>query len=44
MTDMDMSKITANELMMWGLEILWKNGMENVYTVCHRQKPVNDFG
>jgi len=44
MTDTDLSKIMANELMTWGLENLWKDSMESAYAVHHGQKPVNDFG
>ena len=43
--DTDLSKVTANELMTWGLENLWKDGgKEGAYAVRHGRKPVNDFG
>ena len=42
--DTDLTKVTASELMMWGLENLWKeNGKEGGYAVRHGQRPVNDF-
>jgi hypothetical protein len=43
-TDTDLSKVTANELMAWGLENLWKDGKEGAYAIRHGRKPVNDFG
>ncbi len=41
---MDLSRITANELMEWGLLNLWKTSEEGGYAVRHGSKPVNDFG
>ena len=42
--DTDMSKLTASELMAWGLANLWKEGKEGGYGVRHGHQPVNDFG
>jgi hypothetical protein len=42
--DTDMSTLTANELMMWGLANLWKEGKEGGYAVRHGKQPVCDFG
>jgi len=39
-----MSKLTASELMAWGLANLWKEGKEGRYGVRHGHQPVNDFG
>ena len=39
-----MSKLTASELMIWGLSNLWKQGKEGGYFIRHGQQPVNDFG
>jgi hypothetical protein len=41
--DTDMSKLTASELMMWGLSNLWKEGKEGGYVIRHAPRPVNDF-
>lgn len=41
--DTDLSNITANELMLWGLANLWKDGREGGYAVRHSRQPVNDF-
>jgi len=42
--DTEMSKLTASEMMTWGLANLWKEGREGGYFVQHGQQPVNDFG
>ena len=42
--DMDLSGLTASELMTWGLVNLWKEGKEGGYTVRHGRQPVSDFG
>lgn len=42
--DTDLSKMSANEMMMWGLANLWKEGWEGGYSVCHGQQPVSNFG
>jgi len=42
--DTDTSKLTASELMTWGLANLWKEGREGGYFVRHGKQPVNDFG
>ena len=39
-----MSKLTANEMMAWGLANLWKEDQEGGYSVRHGCRPVNDFG
>ena len=41
--DCDLTKITANELMAWGLMNMWKDGQEGAYAVRHSQDPVSDF-
>ena len=35
--DTDLSKMSANEMMMWGLANLWKEGREGGYSVHHGQ-------
>lgn len=42
--DTDMANVSANELMMWALSNLWKEGKEGGYAVQHGRQPVNDFG
>ncbi|KAJ7920117.1 hypothetical protein B0H13DRAFT_2319761 [Mycena leptocephala] len=42
--DTDLSTITSNEMMAWGLRNLWKDGKEGAYAVRHGRQPVNDFG
>ena len=42
--DTDLSKLTANEMMVWGLANLWNGGHEGGYRVRHSRHPVNDFG
>ena len=39
-----MSKLTANEMMVWGLTNLWKEGHKGGYSVRHGCCSVNDFG
>ncbi|KAJ3511695.1 hypothetical protein NLJ89_g3948 [Agrocybe chaxingu] len=41
--DTDLSKLSANELMLWGLANLWEEGKEGGYAVRHGRKPVRDF-
>ena len=41
--DCDVSSVTANELMKWGLANLWKDGREGGYAVRHGRQPVSDF-
>ena len=41
--DNDMTAMTANELMLWGLANLWQEGQEGGYAVRHGQRPVRDF-
>lgn len=41
--DCDLSNVTANELMKWGLGNLWKDGREGGYAVRHGRQPVSDF-
>ena len=38
-----MSRLTASELMAWGLANLWKEVREGGYAVRHGRQPVNDF-
>ena len=40
----DLSKLTASEMMKWGLANLWKEGEEGGYAVRHGRQPVGDFG
>jgi hypothetical protein len=42
--DTDLTKLTANEMMVWGLANLWNQGQEGGYRVCPGGHPVNDFG
>ncbi|KAF8195697.1 hypothetical protein K438DRAFT_1968205 [Mycena galopus ATCC 62051] len=42
--DSDLSKLSANEMMAWGLMNLWKEDKEGGYAVRHGRIPVNDFG
>lgn len=42
--DNDLSKLSASEMMMWGLANLWQQGEEGGYAVRHGRYPVNDFG
>ncbi|KAJ8516236.1 hypothetical protein ONZ45_g6447 [Pleurotus djamor] len=42
--DTDLTKVSANDLMMWGLSNLWREGKEGGYAVRYGKKPVNDFG
>ena len=41
--DCDLSKITANELMAWGLMNMWNRGQEGTYAVRYGRDPVSDF-
>lgn len=42
--DTDLSKLTTNEMMLWGLANLWREGHEGGYCIRHGRQPVNDFG
>ncbi|KAJ7246450.1 hypothetical protein C8J57DRAFT_1438210 [Mycena rebaudengoi] len=42
--DTDLSSLSANEMMTWGLQNLWKEDNEGGYAVRHGRRPVNDFG
>lgn len=42
--DVDLTKLSANELMAWGLANLWNEGEEGSYAIRHGRRPVNDFG
>jgi hypothetical protein len=42
--DTDLSKLSANEMMAWGLMNMWKEDKEGGYAVRHGRRPVNDFG
>lgn len=44
MIDTDMTTMTSDELTLWGLANLWKEGKEGGYTVRHGQWAVHDFG
>ncbi|KAF8583054.1 hypothetical protein K439DRAFT_1508594 [Ramaria rubella] len=39
-----MSKLSALELMLWGLTNMWKDGKEGSYSVRHGNTPVSEFG
>lgn len=41
--DCDLTKITANQLMAWGLMNMWKHGKEGAYAVRHGRDPVSEF-
>ena len=41
--DTDLSKVTASELMAWGLPNLWKQDEEGGYAVRHGRQPVNEM-
>jgi len=43
MIDTDLAKLTTNEMMMWGLANLWKEGKEGGYAIKHGARLVNDF-
>ncbi len=36
--------MTANEVMLWGLQNLWRSNGEGGYSVRHGRQPVSDFG
>ena len=38
-----MSRLSANEMMMWALSNLWEKGQEGGYAVHHGRQPVRDF-
>jgi hypothetical protein len=42
--DVDLTKLTANELMSWGLINLWNEGEEGAYAVRYGRQLVRDFG
>jgi len=42
--DTDMTTMRADELTIWGLANLWKEGKEGGYAVRHGLRPVRDFG
>lgn len=42
--DVDLTRLSANELMSWGLANLWHEGEEGAYAVRHSRRPVSDFG
>ncbi len=42
--DTDLTKMTANEMMLWGLQNLWRDSGEGGYSVRHGTQPVSDFG
>ena len=41
---MDMTQMTASELMLWDTANLWKEGKEGAYAIWHGGQPVRDFG
>ncbi|RDX42771.1 hypothetical protein OH76DRAFT_1362182 [Lentinus brumalis] len=41
--DTDLSRMSANEMMLWGLQNLWKTTGEGGYSVRHGHDPVSDF-
>jgi hypothetical protein len=42
--DMDMSKLSLSNLMLWGLTNLWKDRKEGGYAIQHGTQPVSNFG
>ena len=42
--DTDHSKLTASELMLYGLASLWENNKEGGYAIRHGGRAVSDFG
>ncbi|CAK5266163.1 unnamed protein product [Mycena citricolor] len=42
--DTDLSSMSTNEMMHWGLANLWRTGEEGGYAVRHGSHPVSDFG
>jgi hypothetical protein len=42
--DVDLTSLSASELMSWGLVNLWSEGGEGAYAVRHGRRPVGDFG
>lgn len=42
--DTNLSNLSAEELINWGMLNLWSGGGEGSYAVRHGTKPVNDFG
>lgn len=42
--DTDLSKMTANDMMLWGLQNMWKTSGEGGYSVRHGREPVSNFG
>jgi len=41
--DVDLTKLSATELMMWGLANLWHEGGEEGYAIRHGCCPVSNF-
>lgn len=41
--DTEMSAVTVNEMMLWGLINLWQEGKEGGYAVRHSRNPVCDY-
>jgi hypothetical protein len=39
----DLSKLSANNVMSWGMSNIWRNEVERGYIIRHGQKPVWDF-
>ncbi|EMD37981.1 hypothetical protein CERSUDRAFT_72611 [Gelatoporia subvermispora B] len=37
--DTDLTNLTANELVLWGLSNLWNEGREGGYAICHSRQP-----
>ncbi|THH14530.1 hypothetical protein EW146_g5811 [Bondarzewia mesenterica] len=42
--DTDLTNVTANELMLYGLSNLWNDGVEGGYAIKHGKQPVKDYG
>jgi hypothetical protein len=42
--DVDLTKLSASELMVWGMNNLWGEGKEGVYAVKHGALAINTFG
>jgi len=42
--DTDMTNMSSSEVMVWGVNNLWKEGKEGAYAVRHGQNFTSDFG
>lgn len=42
--DVDLTKLSANDMLRWGLANLWDKGEEGGYAIRHGSRPVSTFG